>query len=247
MKAERIVDIGPARLILGDAYEVRGDIGWVDAEFMDPPYAIKTSGGGKFRKARPYLNQITELGIDKGFDHTIINPMLTGSVTVFCHNDQVPALSSYLSNTFDRFVLGFWAKSNPVPAANKHLLPDAEIWMRAWTKEHHPIGSLADKRRVITADEDDIDEWPVLGIRERVHPSKTFGHPTVKPLAVMDPIIRTTPGKTILDPFMGTGSTGVSAIRDGRNFIGIERNPEFFETAIRRITDELERIDAIAA
>lgn len=247
MKAERIVEIGPAKLILGDAYKLRQDIGWVDAEIHDPPYLIKTSGGGKFRKARPYLNEIADLGIDKGFEFDVIHPMLTGSVCVFCHNDQVPQLSSYLQGTFDRFVLGFWGKTNPMPVANKHLVPDAEIWMRAWNTGHHPVGDLADKRRIILADEDDADEWPVLGIMERVHPSKTFGHPTVKPLALMDPIVRTTQGQTILDIFMGTGSTGVSSVRHGKRFIGIERNPQFFEIAIQRITDELNRLEAEAA
>lgn len=246
MNAVRTVDIGPAKLLLGDAYKIRPSLGFVDGEIMDPPYVIKTSGAGKFRKARPYLDQIAELGIDEGFDKTIINPMLTGSVCVFCHNDQVPELSSYLNGTFDRFVLGFWGKTNPMPVANKHLVPDAEIWIRSWNAGYHPVGELADKRRILRAEGDDTDEWPILGIMERVHPSKTFGHPTVKPLAVMDTIVRTTNGETILDPFMGTGSTGVSALRAGKRFIGIEMNPRFFDIAIERITEELTRLDAAA-
>lgn len=246
MNAMRTVEIGPATLLLGDAYKIRPSLGFVPAEIMDPPYVIKTSGAGKFRKSRPYLDQIAELGIDEGFDKTIINPMLTGSVCVFCHNDQVPELSSYLNGTFDRFVLGFWGKTNPMPVANKHLVPDAEIWIRSWNAGYHPVGDLADKRRILRAETEDTEEWPILGIMERVHPSKTFGHPTVKPLAVMDTITRTTSGDTILDPFMGTGSTGVSALRAGKRFIGIEMNPRFFDIAIERITKELNRLDAAA-
>jgi site-specific DNA-methyltransferase (adenine-specific)/modification methylase len=43
--------------------------------------------------------------------------------------------------------------------------------------------------------------------------------------------------ETILDPFMGSGTTGVAAVRLGRKFIGIEREPKYFEVACRRIED----------
>ena len=46
---------------------------------------------------------------------------------------------------------------------------------------------------------------------------------------------------TILDPFMGSGTTGVACVRTGRKFIGIEKEPHYFEIAKRRISDELNR------
>ncbi|MBS7671410.1 site-specific DNA-methyltransferase [Croceicoccus gelatinilyticus] len=244
MNADRIVEIGPAKLILGDAYKVRADIGWVDAEIIDPPYLIKTAGAGKFRKARPYLDQIKEVGIDQGFDISIINTMLTGSVCCFCHNDQIPKITSYLQNTFDRFVLGFWAKRNPIPVANKHLMPDCEVYVRAWQKEWHPVGELANKRRVI--EDTEIEEPAIVGTREKVFPSKTYGHPTVKPEKVMDTIMSTTKGESVLDVFMGTGSTGVSALKHGKRFIGVEKNPEYFEIAIARLEQAARELDAAA-
>lgn len=245
MAAQRVVTIGPATLYLGDAYELRADIGWVDGEILDPPYVIATRGAGQFRKSRPYLNDITAAGIDKGFEFNILNPMLTGSVTCFCHNDQVPGLSSYLHNVFDRFVLGFWAKSNPLPVANKHLMPDCEIYVRAWNKDWHPVGELANKRRVVTAPSEP-DEPAIIGTLERTYSSKIHGHPTVKPDKVMDTILSTTPGKSVLDVFMGTGSTGTAALRHGKRFIGIEKNPAYFEIAVQRIEAELRRLDAAA-
>jgi len=45
-------------------------------------------------------------------------------------------------------------------------------------------------------------------------------------------------GKTILDPYMGSGSTGVAAVRTGRKFIGIEIDREYFDIACKRISDE---------
>jgi site-specific DNA-methyltransferase (adenine-specific) len=62
-------------------------------------------------------------------------------------------------------------------------------------------------------------------------------HPTVKPLALMRYLCRlvTPPGGTILDPFMGSGSTGMAAKAEGFEFIGIEKNPDYFKIAEKRI------------
>lgn len=64
------------------------------------------------------------------------------------------------------------------------------------------------------------------------------GHPTQKSLALMEWCIGMLPkAKSILDPFMGSGTTGVAAISMGRSFIGIEREPKYFDIACRRIED----------
>lgn len=64
-------------------------------------------------------------------------------------------------------------------------------------------------------------------------------HPTQKPLPLMKWCIGHLPdtAKTILDPFMGSGTTGVAAVQMGRSFIGIEREPVYFEAACRRIRE----------
>ena len=77
------VSIGPHCLYLGDAYAIRPTLGWMDADIMDPPYVIRAQGGGSFRKHRPYLDQIVEEGLDQGFDHAIVNPLLCGATVVF--------------------------------------------------------------------------------------------------------------------------------------------------------------------
>lgn len=60
-------------------------------------------------------------------------------------------------------------------------------------------------------------------------------HPTQKPLALMAWCLKWVKGHTILDPFMGSGTTGVAALQLGRSFIGIEREPKYFDIACRRI------------
>ena len=64
-------------------------------------------------------------------------------------------------------------------------------------------------------------------------------HPTMKPVALMRYLVRlvTRKGGIVLDPFMGSGTTGVAAIQEGMNFVGIERNPHYYEIALRRVND----------
>jgi len=72
---------------------------------------------------------------------------------------------------------------------------------------------------------------------------RTNHHPTVKPIDLMAYLCRliTPPGGTILDPFTGSGSTGVAALREGFKFIGIELNPEYAKIAQNRIENELNK------
>ena len=68
--------------------------------------------------------------------------------------------------------------------------------------------------------------------------AERVGHPTQKPVAVMEWCIGFVGGaKLILDPFMGSGTTGVACMNLGRKFIGIEIEPKYFEIACRRIED----------
>ena len=66
-------------------------------------------------------------------------------------------------------------------------------------------------------------------------------HPTQKPVALMAYLIRTytNEGETVLDFTMGSGTTGVAAIRENRKFVGIEKDPEYFNIARERIEREL--------
>jgi site-specific DNA-methyltransferase (adenine-specific) len=68
-------------------------------------------------------------------------------------------------------------------------------------------------------------------------------HPTQKPVPLMEWCIRLVGAQTILDPFMGSGTTGVAAVKLGRKFIGIEIEPKYFEIAVRRISEALKQPD----
>ena len=82
--------------------------------------------------------------------------------------------------------------------------------------------------------------WTNFGRQVRHLPHHWSGeekrHPTQKPLRVMHWTLEQVPNaRLILDPFMGSGTTGVAAIQLGRKFIGIERDPAYFDIACRRI------------
>ena len=69
---------------------------------------------------------------------------------------------------------------------------------------------------------------------------KSFGnHPTQKPIAVMTELLmrHSNPGDVVLDPFMGSGSTGVACVNTNRDFIGIELDETYFEIAENRIIE----------
>lgn len=223
-----VTQIGPHTLYHADAYHLRPKLGFFDAEFMDPPYRFDNRGGGTFRKSRTGAEMIVQEELDQGFDHTIVNPLRAGAVVVFCHNDQLPDLLAYIKPRYQRFCVLGWIKKNPSPMRNKHYLADVEPYIHAWNPGYHPVGEHHDMHR-----------WVSSGTM----PAKVFGHPTVKPIDVMDKILRNLKGRTVIDPFMGTGSTGVAAIRNGKIFTGIERNPKHFATAVDRITAAWAELD----
>lgn len=84
-----------------------------------------------------------------------------------------------------------------------------------------------------------------LGVFTFTVPQHGRLHMTEKPLALMETLVRlfTDPGDTIVDPFMGSGTTGVAAVHLGRNFIGWEKDPRYFRVAQRRLARVREQLE----
>ena len=74
------------------------------------------------------------------------------------------------------------------------------------------------------------------------------GHPWPKPLPLMEHLVHhwSDTGEVVADPYMGSGTTGVAALSMGRKFVGVEKNPEYFALACRRIEDSLRQKRLIA-
>jgi site-specific DNA-methyltransferase (adenine-specific) len=197
-------------LRLGDCLEVLPTLGGVDAVISDPPY-----GMGKLNKfgSRGNLTEAMPYtpiwGDDKHFDP---HPFLDFPVVVLFganwYSDLLPCSGGWI----------VWDKKD---GGTPDHFSDGEM---AWVKGSNVVRIIHHKwRGMIKASEQ----------RER------RVHPTQKPVWVMAWIIEryTQPGDTVLDPFMGSGTTGVACVKLGRHFIGIEKEPKYFDIAQRRIAD----------
>ena len=125
---------------------------------------------------------------------------------------------------------GIWHKSNPMPRnMNLHFVNSTEAWV--YFTYGKRTGTFNNEGKLIH----DFFETGVAANGER-----KFGkHPTQKPVALMEHFIKilSNEGDLILDPFMGSGSTGVAAIRNKRNFIGVELNEGYLQIATKRIRE----------
>lgn len=123
---------------------------------------------------------------------------------------------------------GIWHKTNPMPRnMNLHFVNSTEAWIYFTFKKK--TGVFNNNGQLYH----DFIEAAVAPISER-----KFGkHPTQKPEILMQHFVTllSNPGDWVLDPFMGSGTTGVVAKNQERNFIGIELDKEYFKVAARRI------------
>lgn len=123
---------------------------------------------------------------------------------------------------------GSWHKLNPMPRnMNLHFVNSTESWV--YLVNGARTGTFNNNGKALH----DFYETSVTPMGEKV-----FGkHPTQKPVELMDYFIKTlsNPKDAVLDPFMGSGSTGVSAKKLNRNFIGVELNENYFDIAARRL------------
>jgi site-specific DNA-methyltransferase (adenine-specific) len=196
----------------------------VDCILTDPPYVIGAKGCG-LAGGRRYLRDIHNAKLDMGFDPVLLDEfhrvLKLPNLIVFSSRLQ---LRDYLNWSHRRnlnWALVCWHKPNPTPFTGGGYLPDTEYALHFW-KRIQLRGHYRSKKHFY------------------VHPSgkNVFGHPTVKPLHIVKSLLlnaATAPGSIILDPFMGSGTTGVAAIQLGHKFIGIEMNGDYLAIARRRI------------
>lgn len=127
---------------------------------------------------------------------------------------------------------GVWHKTNPMPRnMNIQFINSNESWIYFTFKTRSGIFNNGGR-----AYHDHV-ETSVTPQSE-----KTFGkHPTQKPVSLMKHFVSllSNPGDVVLDPFMGSGSTGVAATMLGRSYIGIELDQKYFNTAQMRIQEQL--------
>jgi site-specific DNA-methyltransferase (adenine-specific)/modification methylase len=211
----RIETIGRATLYEADCRDVLPTLGKVDAVVTDPPYGIGADKGaaiGGTDASGRYVRRPKQY--DGGWDDDRPDDATLATMIAIARESIVWG-GNYFADVLPRGGRWlFWDKLNSMPSYS-----DGEI---AWTNIAGVVVKKIAQCNNGMASMQDGDRW----------------HPTQKPERVMRWCLGFLPNaQTILDPFMGSGTTGVAAVQMGRNFIGVEREPKYFDIAARRIED----------
>lgn len=223
--------IGPATLYLGDCLDIMPTIGPVDHVITDPPYSARTHAGhnasagghngfgkdGSDRAALHYsaLSQMDALTISNA-----ICKVCDGWIVWMCDHHLGPVIQQNLEA---RARYTFAPIPYYAPGSRVRLSGDGPsnwtIWiMVSRTPAQHRWGTLPGGYL----------HQPGWGKAEYIGG---------KPLGLMKALVNdySRPGDLVLDPFMGSGTTGVACLTLGRRFIGIERDPDAFRMAVERL------------
>lgn len=223
-------------LMLGDCLERMKEIpdGSVDMILTDPPYELsKSKGGGMMGKGgRKFMDEVRSDGMIDGINTSMF---LDSCLSLFdkkqrfcgvftCSTKQVVEYITWAEEKKLQYGIGVWQKTNPAPLCNCKYLNDVEYWIYIKGNKSKILGNYHTKSMVYTSKINKKDK-------------AEFGHPTCKPVELMEKFIvnHSIEGQKILDPFMGSGSTGVAAKNLNRDFIGIELDENYFNIAKERI------------
>ena len=222
--------MGKYKLYQGDCLEVMKDIedGSVDLIVTDPPYEIATTGAGIYKQAdKQYVKELN--GMKDGFSEEVLDElcrvMKKINIYFFCSQKQIiPLLDYFAKKKKCNWNILSWHKTNPVPACGNKYLTDTEFILFFREKGVKVYGSFDTKRT-----------WYATPLNQS--DKKKYGHPTVKPLSILENLVvnSSQEGEVVLDCFMGSGSTGVACLNTNRNFIGIELDEGYFKIAKERI------------
>jgi len=218
-----VVTIGNATLYCGDCREVIGELTF-DSIVTDPPYGIGMNTMQPFKRSCNGKKRNLHAGgtwaakdIYKDIDWDSEAPDLT-----FLLERNVPMMV-FGGNYFDE-----------LPPSRKWIIWDKgeTHYRRSFAEAELAWCSFDGNTRIIKH----IPDHMGFGKKPKVHP-------TQKPVKVMEYCISELPkgiGNIICDPFMGSGTTGVAAIKLGRAFVGIEQKKKYFEIACQRIRQAVE-------
>jgi site-specific DNA-methyltransferase (adenine-specific) len=208
MTEPRIERIGDAVLYLGDCYTILPTLPPVDAVVTDPPYGTGwIVGGGK--NAGDFKADAKREAWDE-WDAAWLSLAKASAYAVFCPDGRVGSLQQAAGMPTR---LRYYLKSNPRPPLGGNDSPSIEPVV-IWPKVRNSTGTA----HLVAYNGDAV-------------------HPCQKPISIMEWLVSgvSDPGQTVLDPFLGSGSTGVACANLGRKFIGIEALPEYFDIACERI------------
>lgn len=234
-------------LLQGDCIRLMREFDFkFDMIFADPPYFLSNGGisvqSGKVvcvdkgdwdKGGTPeHIDLFNEEWIAECREHLTENGTIWISGTyhnIFSVANKLTQLGFKILNVIT------WAKTNPPPNIScRYFTYSTEfiIWARKWAKKPHYFNY--DLMKLLNENKQMTDVWRLPAIARW---EKSQGkHPTQKPLALLVRIIlaSTQHGAWILDPFSGSGTTGIAASLTGRRYLGIEKEKEYLDMSIRR-------------
>jgi site-specific DNA-methyltransferase (adenine-specific) len=233
VRHERLAD--RVELILGDCLDVMPTLDPADHVLCDPPYEDEIHASrARFQRTdghrKPKKLGFEGINAIRGEVSKQLVRASSGWALVFSLAEGIRAWRDDLQAAgakWDQTL--FWIKPDAMPKMNgQGAARGAECIAAVWCGRGYRKWNGRGKRGVY--------EYPVKS------PSRDGRHPAEKPLALMAALVRdyTNAGQMVLDPFMGSGTTGVACIKSGRRFIGIERDPKHFEVACDRIQRALD-------
>jgi site-specific DNA-methyltransferase (adenine-specific) len=242
---KREVIIGDCRLLLGDCREILPFLDEVNHVISDPPYEqimhdAKTASARRVRTdGHGELKALTFDAIDdmrqEIADH--VASISRGWALLFCAPEGVGRWADAINSSKAKYKRAcVWIKPDSTPQLNgQGPAMGAENFIAAWCGDGFARWNAGGKRGVYTY---------------LTNPSDRHGgHPTEKPWRLMAALLKdfTNSGEIILDPFMGSGTTGVSCVKTDRKFIGIERDETYFDIACERIRKAYAQLDMFIA
>lgn len=205
----------------------------VDLVVTDPPYVIETSEAGIYKQTdKQYVKELNDM--KNGFSTEVLDElcriMKKINIYFFCSQKQIiPLLDYFVKGKKCNWNLLTWHKVNPVPACGNKYLTDTEFILFFREKGVKIYGTFNTKFTYYVTPLNQTDK-------------KKYGHPTIKPINIVNNLIvnSSLENGIVFDPFLGSGTTAVAAIECGRNFIGYELNPDYYEICNKRIEETME-------
>lgn len=224
--------IGGCRLILGDCLECLPFVGEFDTALVDPPYSIankfspqKSAKNGTRALNWEWDSICTPQYISERIGATLDRCKKSSSFFVWCGTDQIGDLLPEFRSRKYTPKPAAWIKKCPAPAIKG-----------TWWPSGFEIGFYGYRNRPFFGDENTkrVNCWTYDSYRHG-QPGKV-DHPTQKPLEMMRHLVRSLvpPGGFAIDSFMGSGSTLVASIMEGRQCVGIEKEEKYFDIAVSR-------------
>lgn len=207
-----------------------------DLILTDPPYDIKnTKSGSKSKLSKRIQKQhdeLVELDICKSINYEKICSYFLKlqdriNIYIWCNKEQIPFyLDFFVTKNKCSFDILKWVKTNPVPAYNNKYATDTEYCLYFRKGGYCMPENMEDAKTLYSSSINKSDK-------------DKYSHPTIKPLPIIRKIIRnsTKEGDLVLDPFMGSGTTGVACKELNRRFYGSELVKDHFNTAEYRINN----------